>query len=70
MIVKQQRPNRANASHSVSLVEDYLAYRGYPLSAWNRALVEQKLQECPRAGNRQDTLKYLDRLFRASAANR
>ena len=67
---KHQRSQGDTVAKPVSLVEDYLAYRGYPLSAWNRAVVEQKLQQCPRAADRKDVLKCLDRLFRAASATR
>ena len=63
---KHQKPT-ADVDRNDSLVEDYLAYRGYPLSAWNRALVEQKIRECPRSASRADLLRRLDRLLRAAA---
>lgn len=67
---KHNRTQANTVAAPLSLVEDYLAYRGYPLSAWNRALVEQKLQQCPPTANRKDMLKSLDRLFRAATATR
>lgn len=45
-------------------IDDYLAYRGYPLSSWNRALVAQKIRECPPAADRKQLRKHLDRLLR------
>ena len=53
-----------DSTPEVAMIDDYLATRGYPMSAHNRAVVRSKLRVCPADAKRAELFRCLDHAFR------